>query len=289
MVQQTYDVLLVSPDSSGGDISLLLATLGAYPDLNVTVWDNTHGNPSATDMAPYHVVFIGNDLTWESEGLDKAAIGNALADYIDGGGKVVESLYVQSFDQWGFGGRYMTDGYSAFTVASADNWNPDTMDILEPTHPVMQGVSSIGDNWGHQDPGLAAGVTLLASWNTSGYNAVAVNDNVVALNQLIFHYADWTGDVGVLLHNAVLWLAGTAVVDVPWLSEDPITGTVGADSTFPVTITFTALPTMTLGTYTATLIVQTDDAANSQINVPVTMHIVEDYDIYLPIVIRSGK
>jgi uncharacterized repeat protein (TIGR01451 family) len=256
---QTYDVLLVSPDSTGGDISVLLATLGAYGDLNVTVWDNTQGNPTPADMAPYGVVFIGNDVTWDSEGLDKVVIGNAVADYIDGGGKVVESLYVQSFDQWGFAGRYMTDGYSPFTPASLDNWNPDTMNILEPMHPVMAGVTSIGDNWGHQNPGLAPDAMLLAGWSSSGYNAVAVNDDVVALNQLIFSAADWTGDVGILLHNAIVWLAEEPVsVDFPWVSEVPTQGLVFPGECMPVEVTF-ASSGLEPGDYAADLIIHSND------------------------------
>lgn len=60
----------------------------------------------------------------------------------------------------------------------------------------------------HQDPGLRAGAQRLATWNGSGNNAIAVNQNVVALNLLIFDGADWTGDVTVLLHNTIVWLAG---------------------------------------------------------------------------------
>ncbi|CAG0936883.1 hypothetical protein TFLX_05779 [Thermoflexales bacterium] len=66
----------------------------------------------------------------------------------------------------------------------------------------------------------------------------------------------------------------SAAYDVPWLSENPITGTVSADSTFPVEVTFTALPTMTAGIYTATLRVNSQDSVNSSIAVPVTMTII---------------
>jgi len=267
----TVDILIVTPDSTGGDISPLLAVLATYPDLNVTVWDNTAGSPTSTDMAPYDVVMIGNDLTWESQSLDKAAIGNAVADYIDAGGKVIESLYVQSFDAWGFSGRYMTDGYSPFTVASLDSWTADTMSIIEPSHPVMAGVTSVADNWGHQNPGLAVGATSLATWTNSGYQAVAANENVVALNQLIFASADWTGDVGLILHNAAQWLAG-GQAEIPWLSEDPITGTLPADSTYVIDVTFDTM-TYTVGTYAAGLKVNTDDPLNGSIIVPVTMTI----------------
>ena len=273
----SHDVLLVSPDSSAGDISQLLATLGAYPDINVTVWNNSAGDPTAADMQPYCTTIIGNDLTWDSGGLDKSAIGDALADYIDGGGKVIESLYVQSFDEWGFGGRYMSDGYSPFTWASLDNWNPDTMSIVDSAHPVMQDVTTVGDNWGHQDPGLAADATLLAAWNTSGYNYVVVNDNVVALNQLIFEAADWSGDVGTLLHNAINWLCVSQ--DISWLSTDPISGTAPASSVMPITITLDASQVDQPGAYQASLRVSSNDPYTPTVNVPVTMTVAANPDM----------
>ncbi len=270
-----YDLLLISPDSTTGDISSLLTTLSAYPDLNVTVWDNTAGNPTATNMAPYDVVIIGNDYLWNSASLDLVTIGNALADYIDGGGKVIESLYIQSYDEWGLGGRYMTDGYSPFSTATLDVWNADNMTIINTGHPVMNGVTNIGDNWGHQDPGLQTGATLLASWNTSGYNAVAVDNNVVALNLLIFSGADWTGDVGLLLHNAVEWLV--VKQDVPWLAEAPITGTISADSSVLTDVFFNAGAVTQLGRYHATLIVRSNDPGLGTIDIPVTMTVGIDY------------
>jgi hypothetical protein len=276
-VAAEYNVLIITPDvTGGGDISLLLNTLALFPDLIVTVWDTTAGNPTAADMAPYDVVLFGNDILWDSGGLDKVAVGNAIADYIDADGKVLEAEFAQSYDDWGFAGRYMTDGYSPFTPASLDLWGSDTMVIEEPDHPVMAGVTSITDNFNQQDPGLATDAVLLASWSTSGYNAVAVTDNVVALNMNVFHSADWTGDLGQLLYNAISWLAGgVEAVDVPWLAEDPITGTVSHDSSFPVDVTFTAFPTMTVGgVYTASLILNNDDPQNPEIAVPVTMNVV---------------
>jgi hypothetical protein len=64
---------------------------------------------------------------------------------------------------------------------------------------------------------------------------------------------------------------GGAGADVPWLSEDPISGTVPADGTFDVEVTFTA--PLTTGLYMATLLVDTDDAANPEFQVPVQMEV----------------
>ncbi len=265
----TYNVLILTPDigSGGGDISMLLAALAPFTDLTVTVWDpDTDGEPSVAELSAFDVVIVGNDIKWNN--MDKTVVGDNLAGYIDAGGKVIEGLYIQSYDDWGFAGRYITDGYSPFTSATDDIWDPDTMNILDSGHPVMNGATTVNDNWGHQDPGLRAGASLLANWNTSGYNYVAVNDNVVAFNQLLHHDSDWSGDVGMILHNAVLWLGSGG--DVPWLSEAPVMGAVAATGSTAITVDFDAAYVDQPGEYHAELIV-TNDTPYGKFSVPVTM------------------
>ncbi len=81
------------------------------------------------------------------------------------------------------------------------------------------------------------------------------------------------------------WLirgSGVTAGDVPWVSEAPITGTVSANSTFPVDITFTSAITQTPGIYTATLRIKTDDPLGGMIAIPVTMNVVT-YDLELEV------
>ena len=124
----------------------------------------------------------------------------------DNGGKVIESLYIQSFDQWGFNGDYLTGGYSPFTKASQDFFQEADLVIAKNGHPILDGVTAVHDNMGHQNPGLQTGATLLATWSGTGANAIAFNEDVVGLNMLIFNGADWTGDVPTLLYNSIKWL-----------------------------------------------------------------------------------
>jgi subtilisin family serine protease len=222
LAASTVRVLVLTPDVSGGNVGLLLTTLAAFPDLDVSLWDaETYGEPSVADLLAHDVVIVGNDLLWAS--MSKTVVGDRLADYIDAGGRVIEGLYLQSFDEWGFAGRYMADGYSPFTPASGDHFVSGSMVIVEPLHAVMSGVSAVTDTWGHQNPGLRDCATLLARWSGTNAPYIAVNNEVVALNQLIHHDAEWTGDVGIILHNAAVWLAQSSVP--PWLNMVPATGT----------------------------------------------------------------
>jgi hypothetical protein len=58
---------------------------------------------------------------------------------------------------------------------------------------------------------------------------------------------------------------------ISWLSQDPISGTVGAESALPADITFAPPLTMTAGVYTGTLVVNTQDAVNSSVAVSITL------------------
>lgn len=69
----------------------------------------------------------------------------------------------------------------------------------------------------------------------------------------------------------------TGFVDkVPWVSEDPITGTLAADSSQNIAITFDAgVPDVIYyGSYMATLSVKTKDPVNPTVGIPVTMTVV---------------
>ena len=66
--------------------------------------------------------------------------------------------------------------------------------------------------------------------------------------------------------------------DVPWVWEEPVSGTVPALSTGEVAVTVTSYLTdpLPLGTYTATLLVSGNDPVKGSENVPVIMHIIEE-------------
>jgi hypothetical protein len=75
--------------------------------------------------------------------------------------------------------------------------------------------------------------------------------------------------------------------DVPWLSEDPITGTIAADGSQVIDITFDAGEVMQPGQYYATLRVTSNDPINPFHAVPVTMTVQSDHVIYLPLIAHN--
>ncbi len=71
--------------------------------------------------------------------------------------------------------------------------------------------------------------------------------------------------------------------DVTWLSEDPVAGTVPADGSLSITVTFDATGLIG-GDYFANLIIRPEDAP--RISVPVTLHVLDVFKIYLPIIFK---
>jgi hypothetical protein len=66
--------------------------------------------------------------------------------------------------------------------------------------------------------------------------------------------------------------------DIPWLSTDIVTGTVNADNSVGIDVTFDTM-TYTTGTYTGTLSLLSNDPVSSPVRIPVTMHIVDAYSV----------
>jgi len=265
------DVLIVTPDVvGGGDISLLLNTLAAFPDLVVTVWDGHVGTPTVADMQGYDVVFVGNDILWTSSAIDKIALSDNLADYIDAGGKVLAGSFIWSYDDWGMaGGRFLTDDYSPFEMATTDYWDPISLGTFDAGHPIMAGITNVTEGYNHQDPALSPNGTWVASWADST-NFVAVAPNSVGLNALYFNAAVFGGQAAELLHNALVYLGGAPAVDIPWLSEDPTSGTVPPGECVDVAVTFDSTG-MAPGIYNGNLVITSNDPDTPEVTIPVQM------------------
>ena len=66
---------------------------------------------------------------------------------------------------------------------------------------------------------------------------------------------------------------GSPYTDIPWLTEVPTNGVTLADGVFDIDVTFDSM-TYTVGTYTGTLILTSDDPVTPELTIPVTMNVV---------------
>ncbi len=196
--------------------------------------------------------------------------------YVEGGG------FLNFFTADGWNGGMLNAPLPGGMAWSQYYENYNNVD--DPAHPVMAGIPNPffgpwSASYGHFY-NLPADAHIIA---TEQYNVMPTIVEyplgagwLIAFTQPleISHYYGW--DIGMIMENTLLWgNAFQPVVDIPWLAESPITGTIAHDSSFPVGVTFTAFPTMTVGgVFTASLIVKSDDPVNSSIKVPVLMTVV---------------
>ncbi|HPS27877.1 MAG TPA: T9SS type A sorting domain-containing protein [Bacteroidales bacterium] len=210
----SISVAILCPDSTLST-DLVSTRLSTFTDLTVTtISDANIAALTVGNLSTYQACIAYNDRTWESVGGARANIGNVLSQYIDGGGKVIECLFLKSFDNWGVAGTYVSGGYSAFGSTTTDSWDTaSTMGtVVTPTHPIMTGVTSLEQYFDTQDPTLATGATQIVDWN-SGDIAIAAKPSVVSFN---FLPADPSGietiggDAWTAIHNAIVWMIASA-------------------------------------------------------------------------------
>lgn len=150
-------------------------------------------------------------------------------------------------------------------------------DVIDNAHPTMQGVPDpfSGDFASHAAfENLPAGTNVIAQGQSSGLPTLIEYEfgagRVLAFGQTLEFYLG-SGDPGRILENGVPYAYSfEPVTDIPWLSEDPASGTVvpGAAQLIQVTVDTTGLEP---GLYRARLLIRTNDPRNSRLQVPVTL------------------
>jgi hypothetical protein len=223
---------------------------------------STTGVPA--DMFAYDaVVWAGNP----SSGAEHTAILN----YLDGGGRVLVadndfgyfndgSLLYTTYLQ----ADYLTDSGSDGVITGMDIMAGITTDIS--SDPFPDDFAIVGPD--------ATGIFMAPSGQWAGSKIDTGSYKAVYL-AYDFHYAGGStvGDAveTEIMGAAIAWMTFS---DVTWISEDPITGTLSADTGMAmIDVTFDAgVPEITQpGIYYAGVSVKTDDPVNRSVVVPVTM------------------
>jgi hypothetical protein len=228
----SVDVLMLS---TGGDPANLRTGLTAYSEINTADYlDADQVVPTLADLAAYDVVVTMSNDIWP----DATATGDVLADYVDAGGRVIQSW--ESFatgGNWELAGRFVTAGvYEPFTHGGLDVFFPSlNLGSFDADHPIMEGVTALGD-WFIANIGLQPGAVWVADWD-NGYPVVATRgNNVVGINIAAYDDGAYTGDVALLYRNAVVWLVESTqrtTYDVYLGAENPPTELICSDVNEP--------------------------------------------------------
>ncbi|UCC31530.1 MAG: S8 family serine peptidase, partial [Phycisphaerales bacterium] len=189
--------------ASGADPTILRTALAAFPDVDaVDYFDASMAPPSVGTLTAYDVVVAMSDSPFA----DSIATGNALADYVDVGGKVVQAVATfATGGGWELSGRFVTDGVYEPFAHGGPEFYPHSLGTFDTGHPIMAGVTALTD-------GLPAGVAVrpgaqwVADWNNGTPLVATQGTSVVGINIYAFDSGDYTGDVALLFHNALVWL-----------------------------------------------------------------------------------
>jgi subtilisin family serine protease len=223
----SVEVLLVAAGGAGQ----LEAMLEAYPDIDaVDTFDARVATPNLDQLLAYDTVVVMSDAPFANP----AALGNALADYVDGGGTVVQAVptFYDLGEGWALRGRFVDEGYSPL-IGTGDWFSWADLGSFDAAHPIMQGVTDAGDLL-RQVVDLAAGADVVAEWTDDEF--VATKGSVVAVNAFLGDGFSWSGDVDLIVHNSITWLQAPGGMD--WLAQDPVSGTVDAGDEQVVTVAF---------------------------------------------------
>lgn len=223
------------------------------------------------DLGSYRVVFIANDQPQE---FYDAYHGSAarFEDYVTGGGFL---WFGAASNGWNLGSLGEAPLPGGITVLSDVFEEENRVD--QPDHPVMADVPDpmVGLFASHAVFDGLAGAQVLATGAESGMPTVVEYDHgagrVLALAQPLEFDWETGGDSAVLLSNSVPYaLEFTPFTDLPWLSFDPEAGTVPAGQTLDLTVELGAAE-LEPGTYTAEVVIVTNDPANPRLTAAVTL------------------
>ena len=205
-------------------------TLDAIPEVaSVTAFNWYEGGtyptmPTLQEMVDnYDICVFGCSYSLPVTPNPREIFGDQLADWMDiTGGGFLSMMYTygqagSGNEQWTLLGRYIDDDYGPYEKAPRLFGTLSLGTVLEPSHPVMQGITSLGTGDRHDGMlALTPGGVKLAEWQ-GGYPAIGVKELSNGARSVHLSGGGYTpiqGDFDVYLRNALLW-AGENIAGEP--------------------------------------------------------------------------
>jgi hypothetical protein len=240
----------------GGEVSALRAQLAAFPEFQaVDVRDLSTGPVPPAALLGYEAVLVAINTSV----YDPDLLGDALADYRDAGGGIVLTLasFVSGYE---VRGRLLLESYSPFLLASGPGAAAE-LGAHEPGDPVMSAVSTLHGEL-IADPPVAPGARRVASWS-DGRPLVATRPGIAGLNLFTALPGYASGDVALLLRNALLWSAGRS----PWLRPPVHRVSLPPGGESVLELVFDA-EGLAAGTYGSELVLAHNDPGQAEVRIP---------------------
>ena len=209
----------------------------------VDLFDASAATPTLGQLQQYDIVVPFGDTMF----IDSDAVGNNLADYVDGGGIVVQYGFSHAGpgDPAGINGRWLTDGYNPYDYSENLETNPFSLGAFNAGHPLMVGVAILNSDFANVVTPNAAATEV--AQNSLGESLVAYRPvdthTTVGVTAYVGSAAKESGDWGKVVVNAGNWLLNCQGTPTP--TPTPATPTATPSPTPSVTPTATPRATPT--------------------------------------------
>ena len=176
--------------------------------ITVDLFDATSGTPTLAQLQQYQIVVPFSNSPF----LDADTLGNNLADYVDGGGIVVQygfSLYGPG-QPFGVNGRWVSGNYNPYNYSTNLVFGAFTLGAFNAGHPLMAGVTTLNSDFQNVVT-LAAGATEVAAASNGNslvaYRPVSGGHTTVGVTAYVGAASAQSGHWGRVIVNAGNWLA----------------------------------------------------------------------------------
>ena len=201
-----FHVLIVYADPKPP--TQLQSEIQAEPNVvAVDLFDATVGTPTLGQLQQYEIVVPFSNSPF----LDGDTLGNNLADYVDGGGIVVQHgfSHLGPGEPYGINGRWVSGNYNPYDYSENFAFNPFTLGTFDGGHPLMAGVTSLNSDF-QNIVTPAAGATEVAATNLAtslvAFRPVSGGHTTVGVTAYVGADATQSGDWGKVIVNAGNWL-----------------------------------------------------------------------------------
>jgi hypothetical protein len=189
----------------------------------VDLFDAQAGTPTLGQLQQYQIVVPYSNFPF----LDADTLGNNLADYVDGGGVVVQygfSHYGPG-QPYGVNGRWVSGNYNPYSYSTNLQFNAFSLGTFNAGHPLMAGVTMLNSDFENL-VSLAAGATEVAQDNFGdslvAYRPVSGGHTTVGVTAYVGSDSTQSGDWGKVIVNAGRWLiSGPCGTPTPTATASP--------------------------------------------------------------------
>lgn len=227
---------LISINGGISTVENALHSTGLLDSSRIDLISNNGVTPTLAQLQAYDAILLWTDNAFQ----DPDAVGDVLADYIDGGGSLVMATFAFSRsvgNNWWVGGRLISDGYSPFGISDQRSGTSGVLNLSSAvlSHPIFDGITASDNltyfqNSNFTDPSLIGQATVLA-WATTGEKVVAINRTRDVAGISIFPGSNTLSSsnplVSRLFANALIEVTkgGFGITNNPFVDNSPITVT----------------------------------------------------------------